>query len=53
MKHGFTIELDGIAEDFTDCKTGECRVNVLPMLYQISQILAESENLADSLTVIL
>ncbi len=53
MKHGFTIELDGISEDFTDCKTGECRVNVLPMLYQISQILAASEDLAHSLAIIL
>lgn len=53
MKHGFTVEFDGFAEDFTDCKTGECRVNVLPMLYQISQILAESEDLTHSLAIIL
>jgi len=53
LKHGFTIELDGIADDFTDCKTGECRVNVLPTLYQVSQIITGNEDLAQALSVIL
>ena len=30
-------------EDFTHCFTGECRINVLPILFQISQIIAASE----------
>jgi Nif-specific regulatory protein len=52
-KHGFTIELEGISDDFTDCKTGECRVNVLPTLYQISQIITSTEDLSETLAIIL
>ena len=40
-------------EEFTHCFTGECRVNVLPILFQISQIITESEDLAASLALIL
>ncbi len=48
-----TVDIDDFADDFTDCKTGECRVNVLPLLYQISQILTESEDMANTLAIIL
>ncbi|PPQ35352.1 sigma 54-interacting transcriptional regulator [Rhodopila globiformis] len=40
-------------EEFTHCFTGECRVNMLPILFQISQIIAENQDLATSLTVML
>jgi hypothetical protein len=36
------LELDEVVDDFTHCFTGECRVNVLPILYQISQVITES-----------
>jgi Transcriptional regulator containing GAF, AAA-type ATPase, and DNA binding domains len=39
--------------EFTDCESGECRINVLPFLYEISRILSESESLPGSLTVLL
>ena len=39
--------------DFTHCFTGECRINVLPTLFKISQVLAESEDLESSLLIIL
>ncbi len=53
MDYTFTIDLDDFVDDFTDCKTGECRVNVLPILFQISEVLTESENLAAALPIIL
>jgi Nif-specific regulatory protein len=40
-------------EDFTHCFTGECRINVLPILYKISQVLASSEDLETSLSILL
>ncbi|TWA70171.1 Fis family NifA subfamily transcriptional regulator [Azospirillum brasilense] len=39
--------------EFTDCESGECRINVLPFLYEISRILTESESLPGSLGVLL
>ena len=48
-----TIEIDDIQEDFTGCATGECRVNVLPILFKISQIITDSEDLTSALTLIL
>ncbi len=53
MDYTFTIDLDDFVEDFTHCFTGECRVNVLPILFQISQVLTESENLAAALPLLL
>jgi Nif-specific regulatory protein len=50
------IDVDEFADeavaDFTHCFTGECRVGVLPILFQISQIIMESEDLVASLAVI-
>jgi Nif-specific regulatory protein len=43
---------DDAVEDFTHCFTGECRVSVLPILFQISQIINDSEDLVASLAVI-
>jgi Nif-specific regulatory protein len=40
-------------EEFTHCFTGECRVSVLPLLFQISQVMTESEDLSASLALIL
>jgi Nif-specific regulatory protein len=42
---------DNVA-DFTHCFTGECRVSVLPILFQISQIINDSEDLVASLAII-
>jgi Nif-specific regulatory protein len=39
--------------DFSHCFTGECRINVLPTLYKISQVIAASEDLEHSLQIIL
>ena len=47
------IEIDDFKDEFTGCATGECRVSVLPILFQISQIINESEDLASALTLIL
>ena len=53
LRGGFTVDIDTIDDDFTDCQTGECRVNVLPILFQISQIINQSEDLARTLSIIL
>jgi Nif-specific regulatory protein len=45
--------IDEAFEDFTHCFTGECRINVLPILYKISQVIAASEDLESSLLIIL
>ena len=47
------FEIDDFVEDFTHCFTGECRVNVLPVLFQISQIITDDEDLATSLGIVL
>ena len=47
------VDPDHLIDEFTHCFTGECRINVLPILYQISRIIASSENLASSLALIL
>jgi Nif-specific regulatory protein len=48
-----TFDVEDFVEDFTHCFTGECRVNVLPFLFQICQIITDDEDLATSLAVIL
>jgi len=53
IKNTVTVGADEFFDDFTHCFTGECRINVLPILYQISQVMAESEDLAASLAIIL
>ena len=45
--------VDEAFDDFSHCFTGECRINVLPTLYKISQILADSEDLEHTLSIIL
>jgi Nif-specific regulatory protein len=50
---GTAIEIDDFKDEFTGCATGECRVSVLPILFQISQIITESEDLSSALTLIL
>lgn len=49
----FEIDLGEFFEEFSHCFTGECRVNMLPILYQISQIITNSADLAASLSIIL
>ena len=53
VKDAVTAEPDDLIDEFTHCFTGECRINVLPILYQISRIIASSESLATSLPLIL
>ncbi len=53
MDRTVAVDIDDFGDDFTHCFTGECRVNVLPILFQISQIITESEDLAKSLAVML
>ena len=56
---GFQIDLGELAEEFADCteyvdcNTGECRVKVLPTLYRIIRLIADSEDLANALSIIL
>jgi Nif-specific regulatory protein len=53
MNYTVAIDVDDFVEDFTHCFTGECRVNVLPILFQISQVITDNEDLAASLAIIL
>jgi Nif-specific regulatory protein len=53
IKGALAVESDDLIDEFTHCFTGECRINVLPILYQISRIIAASEDLASSLALIL
>jgi Transcriptional regulator containing GAF, AAA-type ATPase, and DNA binding domains len=50
-----TLEFDvgDFVDEFSHCFTGECRVSVLPILYQISQTITNSADLAGSLSIIL
>jgi len=47
------VETDDLSEEFSHCFTGECRVNVLPLLYQISRIITDSEDLPRTLALVL
>ncbi len=47
------LSVDDDFEDFSHCFTGECRINVLPTLYKISQVIAASEDLEHLLEIIL
>ena len=59
VNRGFQIDLDELADEFsdcgeyTDCNTGECRVKVLPTLYRIIRVIADTEDLAEALAIIL
>lgn len=50
-----TLEFDvgEFVGEFSHCFTGECRVNVLPILYRISQLISGSVDLAASLPILL
>ncbi|MBR9973447.1 sigma-54 interaction domain-containing protein [Magnetospirillum sulfuroxidans] len=53
MKYTVALDVEDFTDDFTHCFTGECRVNVLPILFQISQVIADSQDLGASLSIIL
>jgi len=55
MDDPLVIDLDvGMPiEEFTHCFTGECRVNVLPILYRFNQVVSTSTDLAEPLQIIL
>ena len=35
------VEVDDLSEEFSHCFTGECRVNVLQILFKINQVIAD------------
>ncbi len=41
------------APQFCECNLGECRTNLLPLLYEMSRIVTESGNLATTLQILL
>ncbi|CCG41426.1 sigma-54 interaction domain-containing protein [Magnetospirillum molischianum] len=45
--------LDASVEEFTHCFTGECRVSVLPILFEINKVLAEDADLATLMSITL
>ncbi|EJW10890.1 Nitrogenase (iron-iron) transcriptional regulator [Rhodovulum sp. PH10] len=47
------VASDGFVDDFTHCFTGECRVNVLPILFKINQVIAENADLATLVSIVL
>ena len=56
MENLITFDLndnDDVAEEFAHCFTGECRVNVLPTIYKISQVSMQSGDLTALLSIIL
>ncbi|AEI37865.1 MAG: sigma-54-dependent Fis family transcriptional regulator [Zymomonas mobilis subsp. pomaceae] len=55
MNDTVTLEINVIDsfEEFSHCFTGECRVAILPILYEISQVLTDSADLTASIPVIL
>jgi len=47
------LDLDEIEADFTHCFTGECRVNVLPILHKIGHVSTRNADLSALLAIIL
>ncbi|WP_413776319.1 sigma-54 interaction domain-containing protein [Rhodopseudomonas palustris] len=46
-------EPEGFVDEFTHCFTGECRVNVLQILFRINQVLTQNADLATLVSIIL
>jgi Nif-specific regulatory protein len=55
MDDPVTLEFDpgDFVAEFSHCFTGECRVNTLPILYKISQVITNSADFPGSLSIIL
>lgn len=55
MEDTLTLDrsLDASVEEFTHCFTGECRVSVLPILFEINKVLAEDADLATLMSITL
>jgi Nif-specific regulatory protein len=47
------LDLDDVVQDFTHCFTGECRVNVLPILHKISHVGSRQADLSALLAIVL
>jgi Nif-specific regulatory protein len=47
------FDVKDFVDEFSHCFTGECRVGVLPVLYQVSQTITKSADLAGALSMIL
>jgi len=46
-------EPERFVDDFTHCFTGECRVNVLQILFRINQVIADNADLTTLVSIIL
>jgi len=55
MEDAITLEFDlnDFVGEFTHCFTGECRVNVLPILFRINQVITEDADLPTLLKITL
>ncbi|MEO0034057.1 MAG: hypothetical protein RLZZ501_80 [Pseudomonadota bacterium] len=55
MEDAVTLDLDllDFADEFTHCFTGECRVNILPILFQINTAIARNAELPEVIESIL
>lgn len=47
------LDIDAFVDDFSHCFTGECRVNVLPILFRINKVIAENADLTTLLSIVL
>jgi len=47
------LDVGAFIDEFSHCFTGECRVSILPTLYQISQIITSHRDFSGSLPLIL
>ena len=47
------LDVSDFVEEFSHCFTGECRIGVLSTLHRVCEVLAESSDLATSLSIIL
>ena len=47
------VEVDDLSEEFSHCFTGECRVNVLPILFRINQVITDNADLPTLLKITL
>jgi len=47
------LDMGSPVDDFTHCFTGECRANVLPILYKLNRAISSADDLAEPLRIIL
>ncbi|WP_127076728.1 sigma 54-interacting transcriptional regulator [Rhodomicrobium lacus] len=47
------LDMGSPVDDFTHCFTGECRANVLPILYRLNRAISSAQDLSEPLRIIL